>query len=208
MCAEKQNQVESGTAGITNEKKLLRKSMKSVLSSYFAENDVASVSEKTCSLFCDCEFFKNADYVLSFVTNKFEIGTSTLNEKAFESTRLALPRVASGTELDFFVLDKNCASVSEQLESGSFGIMEPKTSLEKLDVASLSGKKVLVAVPGIAFTKSGKRCGYGRGYYDRFLRKLRECGAVTKFVGLCLPCQIIEEVPTDEYDVVLDDVLF
>lgn len=191
------------------EKKALRKSMKSVLSSYFSENDVASVSRKTCSRFCNSEFFKNADYVLSFVTNKFEIDTSFLNEKAFETTKLALPRVASGTEMDFFILDKNrSASVSSQLESGSFGIMEPCTDLEKLNVDSLSGKKILVAVPGIAFTRTGKRCGYGRGYYDRFLSKLRASGAETRFVGLCLPCQITETIPTDEYDVTLDDVRF
>ena len=71
----------------------------------------------------------------------------------------------------------------------------------------------LILVPGVAFDRSGNRCGRGRGFYDRFLAKLQqktESGTIPRMptlAGLCLQEQLVEQVPTDENDFVLDYVV-
>ena len=189
------------------EKKELRKRMKGILTSFFAENDVAAESRRVCEKFCSMKEFIEADVVLSFFTGRLEIDTVFLNTRALASKRLALPKVVSDTQIEFFFLSHG-KSVESQLSPGAFGISEPAEGLEPLRLDSLSDKKLLVAVPGIAFTKGGERCGHGKGYYDRFLSSLKKACPNAKAVGICLPCQIVDFIPTDKFDVTLDGVCF
>jgi len=66
----------------------------------------------------------------------------------------------------------------------------------------------LVVVPGLAFTTTGKRLGRGKGYYDSFLEK---CGAVQErppyTIALSFSGQILESIPTDTHDFVIDAVI-
>lgn len=82
-----------------------------------------------------------------------------------------------------------------QLVTTSWGIQEPAhgilTETEKID---------LVLVPLLAFDRSGHRVGYGKGFYDRFLKFCRpDC----KKVGLSL-FEAEEEFETSALDVRLD----
>lgn len=54
----------------------------------------------------------------------------------------------------------------------------------------------------MAFTLDGERLGRGRGYYDRLLAKMP---SVYK-MGLCFPFQVLDVLPTDENDVLMDEV--
>lgn len=62
----------------------------------------------------------------------------------------------------------------------------------------------VVLVPGLAFTRSGDRLGQGGGWYDRFLTGLRP-GCVT--VGVGFVEQVLDHLPTEPHDVVLDHVV-
>ena len=81
---------------------------------------------------------------------------------------------------------------------GSFGIMEPQaeafTDYEQID---------LILVPGMAFDRHGHRLGRGKGYYDRFLSQAKDCYKI----GVCFPFQLVDEVPTDEHDVRMDEII-
>ncbi len=55
----------------------------------------------------------------------------------------------------------------------------------------------LILVPGVAFTRAGGRCGRGGGFYDRFLASLP---ASTLAVGVCFDFQIVDEVPLEAHD--------
>lgn len=83
----------------------------------------------------------------------------------------------------------------------------------------------MILLPGVAFTRSGGRCGHGMGYYDKFLHKHfnknlhrrnnspqtsidAKIGAKqTVLLGLAFKEQILDEIPLDETDVLLDDVI-
>lgn len=59
-------------------------------------------------------------------------------------------------------------------------------------------------VPWLAFTKEWKRLWRGKWYYDKFLWRNKK---VYK-IWICMPEQIVENIPVDEHDVMMDEVLF
>ena len=86
----------------------------------------------------------------------------------------------------------------EDLAEGFYGIMEPMGKL----FTDYAGIDVAI-VPGMGFDKSGHRLGRGKGYYDRFLPK-----AVNAYkIGVCFGFQKLEDIPSDNYDVIMDEVI-
>ena len=106
--------------------------------------------------------------------------------------RIVLPRVTGrGKALDFHLYDE-----TSELVPGGFGLSEPSAQWLKLD------PDVLV-VPMLAFDPLGYRIGYGAGFYDRTLAKLRASRDVTA-VGFAFAEQEFGPLPHDENDERLD----
>ena len=61
----------------------------------------------------------------------------------------------------------------------------------------------LILVPGLAFTRDGHRLGRGGGFYDRFLSRLP---ASTSKLGVCFDRQIVESLPAESHDQLVDAV--
>ena len=105
---------------------------------------------------------------------------------------IVLPRVAGrGKPLDFHRYD-----AGQSLVRGGFGLSEPGRDWP------LMAPDVLV-VPLLAFDASGYRIGYGAGFYDRTLARLRAARNVLA-VGFAFASQEFETVPHDENDQRLD----
>lgn len=64
----------------------------------------------------------------------------------------------------------------------------------------------VVIVPMLAFDARGYRLGYGGGFYDRTLARLRAAGPVTA-LGFAFDAQEQAEVPTDCFDQPLDGIV-
>ncbi len=62
----------------------------------------------------------------------------------------------------------------------------------------------VMVIPGVAFVLDGRRLGQGGGWYDRFLPDRR---ADCTTIGVCFAAQLVDDLPTDQHDVVLDIVL-
>ena len=71
------------------------------------------------------------------------------------------------------------------------------------EAAKADCPQAVVITPGTAFTREGKRMGYGGGFYDRFFSEEPE----HKRVAVCYPFQIFPELPTEEHDRWMDVVL-
>ena len=86
------------------------------------------------------------------------------------------------------------------LREGPHGIREPR------DAAPPEGEARPAAwvVPGLAFTRDGKRLGYGGGWYDRLLREA-EAGA--DVIGVAYPFQVLDDLPAESHDVRVRRVL-
>ena len=65
----------------------------------------------------------------------------------------------------------------------------------------------VVIVPALAFDSKKNRIGFGGGYYDTFLEKVRKKNNKVLFIGVCYDFQIIDSVPTEKHDVTLDFVI-
>jgi len=84
----------------------------------------------------------------------------------------------------------------DELVLGAFGILEPSVR-EGREV--LPEEVDLALIPGVSFDRRGHRIGYGMGYYDSLLKKIRG-----RKVGLCYSFQIVEKVPEESHDVPMD----
>jgi len=92
---------------------------------------------------------------------------------------------------------------ARHLRRGPMGIMEP------VDAEIVPAKEVYGwIVPGLAFTRDGRRLGYGGGWYDRLLADAPK-GAVK--LGVAHSFQIVDDLPAEPHDIrltaVVDDSL-
>jgi len=108
--------------------------------------------------------------------------------------RTAYPRVDAPGRLTLHWSDGG------DLERGPLGILEPAAASPEADPREIEA----VLVPGAAFDDSCCRLGLGGGYYDRLLAGLRP-GTVT--IGLAFDAQVVDSVPAEAHDVVLDYVV-
>jgi|TARA_B110000881_G_C18469189_1_gene460429 5-formyltetrahydrofolate cyclo-ligase len=87
----------------------------------------------------------------------------------------------------------------DELQNASFGTLEPskdKTELEP-DV---------ILAPLLAFDSRGFRLGYGGGFYDRTLEKLRKKKRVSVY-GIAYAAQEMDQVIKGPYDQPLDGIV-
>ena len=111
------------------------------------------------------------------------------------SVRVLVPRCDTGT----MTLTHHELTPDTVLENNRWGIPEPVSS-----PAQLAQDIDLVLVPLLAFDRQGHRVGYGKGFYDGFLK---ECRPDTLKIGLSLfpPVERIKD--TFAGDVALDAVV-
>ena len=96
-----------------------------------------------------------------------------------------LPRVSEGAEA------RGGGIVSDHLSPAKFGLFEPNNTCPIL----IPDEKTLCIVPAIAFDENGDRLGYGKGFYDRFLRDFKGTS-----VGLTCSDLLVKQLPTDPHD--------
>ena len=134
--------------------------------------------------------------VSGFSPLKTEINPIPLMRKLADAgARLALPVVAGKGK----PLIMRAWSFGEPLDSGVWGIREPKA-----DAPEVAPDVLLV--PLLAFDRHGHRIGYGAGYYDMTIGKLRAMKRIVA-VGIAFASQEIEQVPVTPRDARLDLVL-
>jgi 5-formyltetrahydrofolate cyclo-ligase len=87
----------------------------------------------------------------------------------------------------------------EELVRSSYGAMEPASRVA-VDPAEID----VVVAPGLAFDRAGRRLGYGRGYYDGWLRRVGEDAFL---IGVCFSAQVVDRVPATSSDERMDVVV-
>ena len=91
---------------------------------------------------------------------------------------------------------------SKDLVKGQFGIPEPEGN-----GAPVSGEDIdIVIMPGVAFDYEGRRLGYGKGCYDRWLGNIPEKRRPL-LIGVCMRFQMMTDIPAESSDIPVDMVL-
>ncbi|XP_037962380.2 5-formyltetrahydrofolate cyclo-ligase [Plutella xylostella] len=94
----------------------------------------------------------------------------------------------------------------DQMELTRHGIAQHAPTAVREDAFDHGGLDLIIA-PGLAFTRSGKRLGHGGGYYDKYLAKVRAGSVATKVIALAFTCQVVEDLPVDDNDQRIDEVI-
>jgi 5-formyltetrahydrofolate cyclo-ligase len=137
--------------------------------------------------------------MLLFLSAAGEIDSFPVLDSALKGgKRVFAPRLA-GTGMVFC----RVRSAAGPWERGPFGIREPAPSGEPFGSGG-EDFPALVFVPGLAFDAGGRRLGRGGGFYDRFLAGLEAAGRPYLAMGLCTGCQLVPEVPVDDWDKRMD----
>ena len=134
--------------------------------------------------------------VSGFMPLKSEINPLPLLRRlAAAGAKLALPAIAGRGK----PLTMRAYAFGDDFARGQWGIREPKP--EQPEVFP----DVLI-VPLACFDRAGHRIGYGAGYYDMTIHRLRAIKKVVA-VGIAFAAQEIAKVPATERDERLDLVL-
>lgn len=159
--------------------------------------DIEAKSAMIFTRLKDLKVYKEADVVGIFVTYRSEMNTYIIMEDLLKKgKKVAVPRVTGKGEMEFHLIK----DPAKDLEKGSYGIMEPLLGLEHARPEDFD----LLIVPGAAFDCNGFRIGYGGGFYDRYLKRLRQDCAT---VGLGFELQVAERVPAESFDSSVDFVV-
>lgn len=129
------------------------------------------------------------------MSQPFEIDTAPLILHArHKGHTVVVPRTLPGHQMEFVTLNEDT-----QFKETHFGVLEPENGkvVHSTDID-------LMVVPGVAFTVSGKRLGFGGGYYDRYLSHYQG-----PKIALALTTQIAGENQwqADSHDVLMDKVV-
>jgi 5-formyltetrahydrofolate cyclo-ligase len=178
-------------------KNTIRKQILDIRNKLSNEN-VACLSKSIFLNLIETSFFYHSNHVVVYLDFKHEVNTDIIinhcilhNKKVYvpicipETHEICISRI---TNLD-------------ELQSGYFGIREPKSEYIRLSDSSLID---LVLVPGVAFDSDGNRIGFGAGYYDRFMKRLSPMAVKA---ALAYSFQVVDMIPSDEYDIPVDYII-
>ena len=175
----------------TLDKKAVRQMVRAEIAK-LSEEVKSTLSDAIFDKICHLEQVERASTVALFVSLSDEPRSASAIAKLSQSKRVVVPRI-EGEEMEFY-------DISEGLQRGSFGILEPVATTpvepDEIDV---------MIVPGVAFTHDGSRCGRGKGFYDKYLSRK---GFRAYTIGVCYPCQVVNELPTEEHDKVMNEVVY
>lgn len=170
-----------------------------------SRKQVESKSEKIEKGLFALPDFQRAKTVMFYVSFRSEVETDRMIKKTLSmGKRVVLPAVDG----ERMVLAE-VKNFEKELTEGRFGIREPKKEFRRrVDTKQID----LVVVPGVVFDRWGGRIGYGRGYYDRFLRSKsmpsrRGRWRQGSLVGLAFDLQIARKIPLGENDVRVDKII-
>lgn len=157
-------------------------------------------SDAICNRFRDLPAFADAETVFVYMHIRSEVRTAGLVKWLLQGQkRIVIPYCEEDDLLLFSLSDLS------QLSPGALGILEPHQNLRSLAETRVEPQQLdLLAVPGVAFDRSGGRVGQGRGYFDRLLPRVRPDAFSA---GLAFECQLFDRVPMDDHDVPLDAVV-
>ncbi len=135
--------------------------------------------------------YRAARTVGIFVSCRSEVDTRpVIDDLLKRKRRVAVPRVEGKGAMEFYRI----ADPSADLRKGAYGIMEPRPGLEQVPPEEMD----MLIAPAVAFDAMGYRVGYGGGFFDRFIPRLRPGCAV---VALAFEVQMVRRVPRGPHDV-------
>ncbi len=177
---------------LTEHKAEIRAKLKQIRAS-IPNHDRLTYSSTITQKILELDEIKSAQNVFIYISYASEVNTHELiNTLLKKGISLTVPKIINADYMHAVPFTS-----WNDLETGQLGILTPKGSDPKtvdFDVA---------ITPGLGFTTTGYRIGYGRGYYDKWFAE----HPVKHKIALAFEEQILEELPIDEYDIPVDKII-
>ncbi|SHJ31621.1 5-formyltetrahydrofolate cyclo-ligase [Dethiosulfatibacter aminovorans DSM 17477] len=160
------------------------------------EMDPAEAAEKSALIFdriTGLEEFRNAATVGLYLSFDNEVDTFELLKLLKESGKRIVVTYTESREVVLIPVYIN--DIENDFVEGAWGYLEPK--VDQLETAAEEDLDFVV-VPGVVFDEERNRVGFGKGYYDKYLSKLRD-DAVT--AAMAYEYQVLEKVPAESHDI-------
>ncbi len=176
---------------ITADKTFLRSHYKKKRLS-LTKQEVDHLSQRVCEQLDKLSIWRLKHYHIFISISKYnEIDTSSIINKLKSKQKIIIvPKISNNELVHIAINDQTEFSINE------YGIKEPNNGnhfiIENLD---------LIFIPLLAFDLEGHRVGYGKGYYDRFLKLTNNS---TLKIGLSFFDPINKILDIDDNDVKLD----
>ncbi|OQX79861.1 MAG: 5-formyltetrahydrofolate cyclo-ligase [Candidatus Omnitrophica bacterium 4484_70.1] len=170
---------------VDEEKESLRREILKKFSS-FSDEELKRRSKNVERNLQNLLVYKEARCILAYYPLRKEVNILGILKEALEKKQVCFPVIDWEKEE---IVPYQVKDLRRDFVRGRMGIKEPDISktreveLERVDV---------VIVPGLAFDKRKNRLGRGKGFYDRFLKRLEE---KTKKVGVIFDFQLLESLP-------------
>lgn len=136
--------------------------------------------------------FKKAKKILFYLPIHGEVDLTDLFKKFHKKKSFILPRM-KGKTLELHAI-KNLTHTAK----GRYDVLEPHKHLPKINPMDID----LLLIPGVVFSEEGHRIGYGKGFYDRLLKK-----ACCHKIGIAYEFQIVKNIPGEPHDVPMDMIM-
>ncbi|ABP67410.1 5-formyltetrahydrofolate cyclo-ligase [Caldicellulosiruptor saccharolyticus DSM 8903] len=137
----------------------------------------------------------NFNTVFVYMSLPYEVDTSRIiNYLSVKGKRICVPKIVDKIRMIAGEYRKD-----GKLKRNRFGILEPKETIE----VNPSDIDVCI-IPLLAFDQNLNRIGFGKGYYDRFLK---EVGPSCLKVGVAYHFQKVPKIPSERHDVKLDVIV-
>lgn len=162
-----------------------------VLRSNCSDDDLFSKSVIINQKLFEHPYYKEAKMIGFYVSKQYEVETILLMEQALKTKRIAVPKV-EGDIMNFYRIK----SLSD-LQEGHFHVFEPTTPY-----ITRPNKMDLIIVPLVAFNRKLYRIGYGKGFYDKYLKDYQG-----HTIGLAFSFQEVDEMFEEEHDLPLDVII-
>ncbi len=135
--------------------------------------------------------FRRARNIMAYMALPHEVDTRRILQKALRLKKnVFLPALSRARrEIRIFQI----TDLKRDLAPGNYGILEPRAAR---CAAGRPSALDLVLVPGLGFDRRGARLGHGKGYFDKFLKKVKRA----KKIGIAFREQVLEKIPLERHD--------
>ena len=124
----------------------------------------------------------------------FEVDDLKLLKKfEINKFKISLPVIKKNFQMDFFNW-----STKDPLNINKYGIPEP--------ISNKVQYPDILLVPIVAYDENLNRVGYGGGFYDRYINKIKKYKKVVT-IGLAYSFQMVKKISTNKYDIKLDFII-
>ncbi|XP_030580068.1 5-formyltetrahydrofolate cyclo-ligase [Archocentrus centrarchus] len=153
--------------------------------------------------------YMSSQRIAVFLNMNDEVYTQEIIKDMFKCGKSCfIPRYES-TSRHMDMLKLSSLQDMETLPLTSWNIRQPAKNDSSREEALASGGLDLILMPGLGFDRAGNRLGRGKGFYDNYLERCKKHPKGKPYtIALAFKEQLCQEVPVDDHDVLIDEVLY